>query len=95
MVGKYMPHVGILAGCNRHIKRQEVQEALRNILAWWADYHYTAGYDQSQSYIMFHHRFGIDPLTLQAIKSSNEVLKLAEQISYHIGELENEKHTAR
>jgi len=69
----------------QHTARQEVQEALRESIAWWAGIQRSRGSSDSRSYRLFYHLFGIDVLTAQTL-GRPEALELANRINQHIGE---------
>lgn len=52
---------------NRHHERQQAQHALREQIALWAGWQRHQGRDDSQSYRVFYHTFGLDVLTAQAL----------------------------
>lgn len=52
---------------NRHHERQVAQQALRDAIALWAGWQQHQGRDDSQSYRIFWHTFGIDVLGAQAL----------------------------
>lgn len=52
---------------NRHHERQVAQHALREAIALWAGWQRRQGRDDSQSYRIFWHTFGIDVLGAQAL----------------------------
>lgn len=52
---------------NRHHERQQAQHALREQIALWAGWQTHQGRDDSQSYRVFYHTFGIDVLSAQAL----------------------------
>lgn len=89
MAAKYMPEIGIRAGVKRHVARQEMQEALRASIAWWAGWQRAAGRSDSESYKRFYFAFGIDVLSAQSL-NTKEALTLAEKINNHLGELFND-----
>lgn len=88
MAAKYMPEIGIRAGVKRHVGRQEMQEALRASIAWWAGWQRAHGRDDSESYRRFYFAFGIDVMSAQSL-NTKEALSLAEKINNHLGELAN------
>lgn len=83
---KFVPKVGEYAHVNRHVKRQEIQQALRTSIAWWASYQRALGRDDSESYKRFYWKFGIDVLSAQALKT-NDAFELANRVNNHLGEL--------
>ena len=52
---------------NRHHERQQAQHVLRELIALWAGWQQHQGRDDSQSYRVFFHTFGIDVLSAQAL----------------------------
>lgn len=52
---------------NRHHERQVAQHALREAIALWAGWQAHQGRDDSQSYRIFWHTFGIDVMSAQAL----------------------------
>lgn len=52
---------------NRHHERQVAQHALREAVALWAGWQAHQGRDDSQSYRIFYHTFGLDVLTAQSL----------------------------
>jgi len=84
MAAKYMPEIGIRAGVNRHLDRQEIQHALRASIAWWLGIHRSKGRSDSEAYRRFFHAFNIDVMTAQALKTK-EATKLAENINNNMG----------
>jgi len=52
---------------NRHHERQQAQHVLREMIALWAGWQRHQGRDDSQSYRIFYHTFGLDVLTAQAL----------------------------
>ena len=52
---------------NRHHERQVAQHALREHIALWAGWQRHQGRDDSQSYRIFYHTFGLDVLSAQAL----------------------------
>ena len=85
---KYMPRIGVLSNLKRHVERQEMQEALRASIAWWAGWQRAAGREDSESYRRFYFAFGVDVMTAQTLKPK-EAIELAGRINQHLGELAN------
>lgn len=85
---KHAPTIGVLAGVKRHVESQEMQEALRASIAWWAGYHRDQDQDDSEIYRRFFHLFGIDIMTAQSLKTK-EALQLANKINNKLGALHN------
>jgi len=88
MVAKFMPEIGIRAGMNRHVERQEMQEALRSSIAWWMGVHRSQGQPDTEIYRRFYFAFGMDVMTAQALKTK-DALNLANKINNHMGEIVN------
>ncbi len=75
MQSRHVPHIGQLAGINRHRKLQAAQEALRGSIAQWAGYQRAANRPDSERYRRFYHMFGVDVLSAQALNTKDaEVL---------------------
>jgi hypothetical protein len=88
LAAKYMPNIGIRANVNRHVGRQQVQEALRASIAWWGGYQREKKRSDSESYRRFYFAFGIDVLKAKAL-NTKEALELASRVNTHLGELAN------
>ena len=88
LAAKYTPKIGQYAHVKRHIKRQEMQEALRISIAWWGAYQREHGRADSESYRRFYFMFGIDVLSAQALKT-RDAEQLAIKINNYLGN-ENE-----
>lgn len=67
-----------------HRNKQDMQEALRTSIAWWAGYCKAQGLGLSETYRLFYFRFGIDIMSAQAL-GSREAEQLATKINYKIG----------
>lgn len=80
---KFTPYVGQLAHVKRHVKRQEMQAALRFSMSWWAGYQRHMGRSDSESYRRFYFTFGIDALTAQTLKTS-EAIELINKINKYL-----------
>lgn len=80
---KHTPYIGQLAHVKRHLKRQEVQAALRFSLAWWGGYQRHRGRHDSESYRRFYFMFGIDALSAQSLKTA-EAVELTEKINKYL-----------
>ena len=52
---------------NRHGERQKAQHTLREMIALWAGWQTHQGRDDSQSYRIFYHTFGLDVLSAQSL----------------------------
>ncbi len=83
---KRMPTIGQLASVNRHVERQEAQEALRASIAWWGGYQRAENRPDSESYRRFYFKFGTDVLSAQAL-GTKDALALAERVNTHLGEI--------
>jgi len=77
--GQRIPAAGVNANVRRHIERQEAQETLREVMAWWAGHHKAAGRSDAESYRRFYHQFGIDALSAQAL-NAKEAADLAARV---------------
>jgi superfamily II DNA or RNA helicase len=75
----------VMGHVKKHAEKQEMQEALRASIAWWAGYQQSHGRTDAESYRLFYHTFGVDVLTAQALKRA-DALKLAEKINNKLGE---------
>lgn len=65
--------------------RQEMQSALRESIGWFAHLQQRKGRNDSESYRLFYHLFGIDVLSAQALGRPDAV-KLATTINNYLGE---------
>ena len=83
---KRMPQIGQMASVNRHVVRQEAQEALRASIAWWGGHQRAQNRPDSESYRRFFFKFGTDVLSAQAL-GTKDALALAERINTHLGEI--------
>lgn len=63
----------------RHWERQQAQEALRNVIAWWAGLENAQGRGESESYRRFYHYFGTDVASCQTL-GAREATELAERV---------------
>lgn len=63
----------------RHWERREAQQALRNVIAWWAGLESAQGRGESESYRRFFHRFGLDVASAQTL-GAREAGELAERV---------------
>jgi hypothetical protein len=82
--GYHIPEIAKLRNIKLHREKQEVQQALRSSIAWWAGFCNTRGLGDSETYRLFWFRFGTDILSAQAL-GSREALELAERINLEIG----------
>lgn len=80
LAARRVPPIGQLANVKRHVKTQEAQAALRNLIAYWAGYQRHIGRPDSESYKRFYFKFGVDVLTAQALKAA-DANKLTERIA--------------
>jgi hypothetical protein len=53
----------------RHWERKEAQNALRNLIAWWAGLESSQGRNESESYRRFYYKFGIDVANAQTLNA--------------------------
>ena len=90
MQSRYVPEIGIRAGIKRHVERQEMQEALRTSIGWWAAVHRDMNRSDDEIYRRFYFQYQIDIMSAQALKTK-EALELAENINNDLGKLINEK----
>lgn len=86
MQNKYAPRVAVLTAMKRHEQMQEMQEALRASIAWWAGYQKDRGLNLSESYRLFYFTFGIDVMTAQTLKRT-DALSLAMRVNQQLGEM--------
>ena len=82
-----MDHIKVSIG-KKHLERQEVQQALRVSMAWWAGYQRSFNRSDDESYRRFYFMFGVDVMSAQAL-NARDGLKLANQINLKLGELAN------
>lgn len=79
----YIPHslsaMAVRGLQNAHHERQVAQHALRSAIALWAGWKRDNGHDDSQSYRMFYHRYGVDVLTAKAL-GRREATELKDRI---------------
>lgn len=80
LIAKYTPKIGVLTHVKRHTERQEIQNALRQIIAWWAGCYRAKGADDSEIYRRFYFAFGVDMLTAQFL-NTREATDLANRIN--------------
>lgn len=67
----------------RHWERREAQQALRNVIAWWAGLETAQGRGESESYRRFYHKFGVDVANAQTL-NAREAGELAERVSIEL-----------
>ena len=89
LIAKHTPRVGVYAHVNRHVKRQEMQKALRMSIAWWGAFQRKLNRVDSESYRRFYFKFGIDVLSAQAL-NTKDALILATKINNELGKMSNE-----
>lgn len=60
---------------NAHFERQKAQGELRNTIALWGGWKTALGHDDSESYRLFYHRYGVDVLTAKTLgrREANEL----------------------
>lgn len=64
----------------RHWERRQAQNALRNVIAWWAGLEAAQGRGESESYRRFFYRFGVDVANAQTL-GTREAGELAARVS--------------
>lgn len=67
-----------------HRKRQTMQGALREAIAWWAAYEKAKGHDDNRVYRTFYHLFGVDVMSAQAL-GKRDAINLTNKINNYIG----------
>ena len=80
---RYVPHLGVLAGVNRHAARQQAHTTLRACMGYWGGSRARQGYDDREAQRLFYFRFGVDVLTAQTLKT-RDAYQLAERIAMEI-----------
>jgi len=83
--GRYLSDGVIKAQVKIHAERQESQRELRGIISWWAGHRKAEGRSLSESHRLFFHKYGIDVMSAQALKTKDSQL-LTQQIK---GDLPN------
>ena len=83
---KYVPYIGVLAGVKRHTQTQEIQQALRMSMTWWAGYQRSFNRPNDEIDRRFYFEFGIDKLSAQALKTK-DAYDLANRINIKLGEM--------
>lgn len=78
------PQIALGSIFRKGFERQEMQNALRESIAWFAHIQHHRGKSQSESYRTFYHLFGVDVLSAQAL-GRPDALALAEQVNNYIG----------
>jgi hypothetical protein len=64
----------------RHWERQQGQQALRNVIAWWAGLENAQGRGESESYRRFYFKFGVDVANAQTL-GAREAAELAGRVT--------------
>lgn len=67
----------------RHWERQQGQQALRNVIAWWAGLEAAQGRGESESYRRFYHKFGVDVANAQTL-NAREAGELAARVTVEL-----------
>lgn len=70
----------------RHGEKQQAVYNLRNTVAWWAGLQNAQGRDDSQSYRLFYHKFGVDVgtmMTLPRAEAENLASRVAVELAKH------------
>lgn len=67
----------------RHWERKQAQDALRNVIAWWAGLESAQGRGESESYRRFYFKFGVDVANAQTL-NAREATELAEKVSLEL-----------
>lgn len=81
MIGRRVPGIGQAKWMKHRQAGREAQEQLREAISWWGGHQRAAGRDDSESYRLFYHRFGVDVLSAQAYET-----KQAQQLTQRIQE---------
>ena len=79
-----MPEAAIGGFRKNAKKRAEIQEALRESMAWWTKLQRDQGRSDAESYKLFYLTFGIDVLSAQAL-GRPEAIELADKVNNYIG----------
>ena len=79
-----MPDAAIGGFRNNAKTRAEMQEALRESMAWWTKLQRDQGRSDAESYKLFYLTFGIDVLSAQAL-GRPEAIELADKVNNYIG----------
>jgi len=78
------PEMAVLGAMKRLRLKQEALGELREALAWWGGYHRDIhSRDDSESYRLFYHLFGVDVLTAQT-GTAAEMLEMAARINTYL-----------
>lgn len=86
LVAKHAPLIGQLRHVKHHSKRQDVQESLRAVMAWWGGWQVAQGRtDERENQKRFFYTFGTDVLTAQALEP-NDAAALADRVVKEIGQ---------
>ena len=78
------PQAALRSLWEKGMKRRNMQFALRESIAWFAQLQANRGHDSSTSYRMFYHLFGIDVMSAQAL-GRPEAETLANKVNEYIG----------
>lgn len=78
--------LAVLGAHARHAEKQEALSQLQDWVAWWAGVQMHLGHNESESYRIFNHRFGMDVLTAQG-GTRAEMEKLARKVSTDVERL--------
>jgi len=71
LASRNVPTVGQLGHVNRHVKNQQAQSGLRDVVALWAGWQRHRNKTDSESYRTFFYTFGIDVVSAQALKKKD------------------------
>lgn len=77
------PEAAVRGAMKKTASKAEAQLALRGAITWWAGAQRALGREDSESYRMFYHIFGIDVLSAQAL-GRPDALKLAKQVNHYL-----------
>lgn len=70
----------------RHWERRQAQNALRNVIAWWAGLEAAQGRGESESYRRFFYRFGVDVANAQTL-GTREAGELAARVNAELAKM--------
>lgn len=70
----------------RHWERRQAQNALRNVIAWWAGLEAAQGRGESESYRRFFYRFGVDVANAQTL-GTREADELAARVNAELAKM--------
>ncbi len=82
LAAKFVPVIGQLSMVKKHVARQEAHADLLHEIAMWAGHEKAKGRGDKERYKRFFHRFGIDVLTAQSLKTK-EAVELTERVKAH------------